>query len=486
MWVDLVEESKLVNENCDDEWFHKSHLFHQCSARQLRAAFGHSAEGSDFFNSNSHGVKSSPKLDSSVSKSRGKCYKVSNWKTDDFGHPVKDLSCRSSRLDAGTFQEYQPKLGCANTNTFSRIASASSEVISTHGDMKSGSTSLSMVASEGDSTSTVTTEFDQQQNPNILATSKQMFSQTSGLLSSLRINLTKSCAMRQALRVEISIDNESKCRKSSSSKSSTGSFDRGCKAKKTVPSLKQNKVRAFHNRESKGRISSSGKSSVGSSNPRYTSKDTVHGFKDKKDGTSDGEFKGFISSSGYSLNLRYEVEKIECVTKHIKDATSNGSNRMKMLQATNRVNFSKVKKAVSVEARNVTHNANARTSSAQEAAKSKVPLQTVQTRNSESLRVNVKHRSSSIAREKEKRGNIKSNRVASSAKENLTRSMVMSKISEYKNKMAVPIVGDRKTKQLKVTQIDGREVIIGSKGKYNGEAVDGKQRATKGHRVYFR
>ncbi|GAU39175.1 hypothetical protein TSUD_372750 [Trifolium subterraneum] len=69
MWTDLIVEAKSGYENMgDDDWFNKSHLFHQLSARELKSKFAHSGE-----------VVASPVLSSSVSKSRGKHYNNKKW-----------------------------------------------------------------------------------------------------------------------------------------------------------------------------------------------------------------------------------------------------------------------------------------------------------------------------------------------------------------------------------------------------------------------
>ncbi|GAB4849556.1 hypothetical protein Ancab_004350 [Ancistrocladus abbreviatus] len=433
MWADLIEESKAVKENHDDKWFHTSHLFHQCSATQLRSAFAHSVEGSDVVNVNLPGI-SSPMLPSSVSKSRGKDYRLSNWGKD-VNHPVKDFGSKSLRWDAGSIQEYQHKESCTKTSgatssksslicdsSLTGIASASSKVTASPGYRKGGLSFMSMTASEGNITSIVTTESDQQQHPCILETSKQAFGQASGLLSALRISLRKSCAIRPALRVEINDDGETKGLKSSSGKSSMGdSSNNGNESKKNMlHAVKQNKDRAF-NREFKGSNSSSGKSSVGSStNLEYKVKNKV-AIKGNKDVISGTELKGRKSSSGKSsmdssLNLGYKVKNMVLAAKQKKDGTSTSSKLVKTGQATNRLNAPKMKKESSIQGRNVVFKSRLAaaaivgTSTNEKATKSKgykyntTPQVSLQTQTSESLRVNAKNQPSAAARANKKSG----------------------------------------------------------------------------------
>ncbi|WJX88117.1 hypothetical protein P8452_70236 [Trifolium repens] len=69
MWADLIVEANSGYENiADDDWFNRSHPFHQLSARELKSKFAHSDE-----------VVASPVLSSSVSKSRGKHYNNKKW-----------------------------------------------------------------------------------------------------------------------------------------------------------------------------------------------------------------------------------------------------------------------------------------------------------------------------------------------------------------------------------------------------------------------
>ncbi|EEF40639.1 conserved hypothetical protein [Ricinus communis] len=107
MWVDLTLEANSNYTDVDDGWFHTSHLFHQCSSLQLKAAFAYSGEGSASSDIIDLKRTSSPELPSSVSRSRGKHYASKKWggKCPDFSlnkkHPVKALSGKSTTESTG-------------------------------------------------------------------------------------------------------------------------------------------------------------------------------------------------------------------------------------------------------------------------------------------------------------------------------------------------------------------------------------------------
>lgn len=260
--------------------------FHQCSSRQLKAAFSCSGEGSCESNFELLGP-SSPKLPSSVSRSRGKDYDSKKWQGENGDvslnkkHLVEVLRDKS-RADVGTVkkiksnagfvkpkstsadsksrEEIKPKLSFINSKgTFSSKNSSVSEGSSTQNGkgnslkpifssrgLESSSSSAVDKENESNALSTVTSESSLRGWQNTIEVSSRAFGQSRMLLSAVRITLRKSCVTRQASRVEtnndtnqsmvgINIDRresrmdinvdrrESRDRKSSSSKSSVGS-----------------------------------------------------------------------------------------------------------------------------------------------------------------------------------------------------------------------------------------------------------------------
>lgn len=214
MWTDLnAEATGTLHEN-DDEWFLTTHQFHQCSSLQLISAFSHSGEVCT--NSVSGRQEPcSPKLPSSVSKSRGKHYKSIVWAQSKCTfatkqHPVKSIS---SKLSAG--------VDCENSRT--ETAGSSTSTMTTgfrHTKTFSGAT----VSRKGEknSISTITSE-STERNEKSHEVAKQVSDQPSKLLSSLRTSLRKSCGTRPAARTDINRVRRSVGTKSSSSKSSVGS-----------------------------------------------------------------------------------------------------------------------------------------------------------------------------------------------------------------------------------------------------------------------
>ncbi|KAG6637415.1 hypothetical protein CIPAW_11G176900 [Carya illinoinensis] len=199
MWVDLTLEVKISNQDTHDEWFHTSHLFHQRSSHQLKSAFsccGESTLTSDF-----ESVSTSPKLPSSVSRSRGKDYRSKKWRAENYEslhkqHPLKVLSGTSSCLDLRFGEELKSK--SINLKGTTRTC-------------------------ESNTRSTVTSQSSQQRELKCIEVSTQPFD-PSGLLSNQRISHRKDCVTRQASRVEINHDKRlSRGYRSSSGKSSVGS-----------------------------------------------------------------------------------------------------------------------------------------------------------------------------------------------------------------------------------------------------------------------
>ncbi|XP_074296360.1 uncharacterized protein LOC141626460 isoform X1 [Silene latifolia] len=251
MWADLTLEPNMAAEDNDDAWFHTSHSFHHLSARQLISAFAHPDEGNDFVKFNLHGV-CSPKLPSSVSKSRGKDYINKPWRNNDTtsvskSHPFNDLGGRSSRLDIAPSHDCKPK---ASPNDQSEVTDPVTSVQCSDSHSTSISCNSKVVAdgkdtyrflnaqsasTSGLSTSKITTvrqRFDTKPS--------EGFGMTGGLLNALKTNLRRSCATRPALRVEMCDDGELKGRKSSSSKSTVGSSSVGydCKVKRSTTPTK--------------------------------------------------------------------------------------------------------------------------------------------------------------------------------------------------------------------------------------------------------
>ncbi|KAL0443484.1 UNVERIFIED_CONTAM: hypothetical protein Slati_2071100 [Sesamum latifolium] len=240
MWADLALECDSAYEDKDDEWFHVSHPFHQCSAKQLISKLSNSVEcgrnlGFDVLGS------SSPKLPPSVSKSRGKDYKSEKHEpvvcsfTLNKQNVSKSMSSRSLSIDAGfgkaitkkafdgkikDHPKYKPDsvgehtLPETTTDAFTKSVSSCTE----------GKTSVKSVAFGGsNSSSTITSDTA---GWNLIEVSSQTFGATSRSLLNLRDSLRKSYVTRQASRVVIKGVNQSN---SSSSKSSVrSSLQPGC------------------------------------------------------------------------------------------------------------------------------------------------------------------------------------------------------------------------------------------------------------------
>ncbi|XP_055807107.1 uncharacterized protein LOC129875898 [Solanum dulcamara] len=242
VWVDLTLECKSTYKDMDDEWFHISHPFHQASSRELKSTFSCSGESSINLE---HGMQgsSSPKLPPSVSRSRGKDFRNRQWTqgdqrlTLDKKHPVKHLS--KGGLEADKIIEHKTNKNHKKLTSFAALDSDSACQALSSRDKKISSNSLavysdkirsisSCITSENgepcykqelcvsDSSSTITSEACGQK-------SFEVSGQTTGLLSSLRVSLRKSCVTRQASRMEVNVCRQSESRKSSSSKSSVGS-----------------------------------------------------------------------------------------------------------------------------------------------------------------------------------------------------------------------------------------------------------------------
>lgn len=190
---------------------------------------------------------SSPKLPPSVSRSRGKDFRSRQWTqgdqrlTLDKKHPVKHLS--KGGLEADKIIEHKTNKNHKKLTSFAALDSDSACQALSSRDKKISSNSLavysdktrsisSSITSENgepcykqelcvsDSSSTITSEACGQKSFEV---SGPVLGQTTGLLSSLRVSLRKSCVTRQASRMEVNVCRQSEGRKSSSSKSSVGS-----------------------------------------------------------------------------------------------------------------------------------------------------------------------------------------------------------------------------------------------------------------------
>ncbi|KAL1822014.1 hypothetical protein ACET3Z_008792 [Daucus carota] len=240
MWIDLKYEAMGTLHENDDGWFLMTHQFHQCSSRQLISAFSHTGEVCA--NSVSGGQEPcSPKLPSSVSKSRGKHYKSRVWAHSNRTsttkqHPVKNISNKLSGVTLKDVKKVEPRLeldlvtkrGLLPTgedceNNISETSGSSTSKL-TMSDHRTETFLGATVSREGEknSISTVTSE-STKQNDKSLEVAKQISGQPSKLLLSLRTSLRKSCATRPATGTDINRVRKSVGTRSSSSKSSVGS-----------------------------------------------------------------------------------------------------------------------------------------------------------------------------------------------------------------------------------------------------------------------
>ncbi|XP_057992584.1 uncharacterized protein LOC110643743 isoform X2 [Hevea brasiliensis] len=237
MWVDLTLEAKSNYQDIDDGWFYTSHEFHHCSSHQLKAQFAHSGESSMSSDIDLKGP-SSPKLPSSVSRSRGKHCASNKSGSLNKQHPVKVLNGNSSWVNSGSGKEIKPKQSFINSNRTSRskisfvlekdltenVRENGLKAVSNHGDFEGSSSSVVDKAGESN-TSTITSESGQKPQQRNLEVSSQAFGYSSGLLSAMRISLRKSCVTRQASRGGFNNNSrrQSRGHNSVSGKSSKGS-----------------------------------------------------------------------------------------------------------------------------------------------------------------------------------------------------------------------------------------------------------------------
>ncbi|CAI9773482.1 unnamed protein product [Fraxinus pennsylvanica] len=255
-WVDLVLECDSKYQDKDDEWFHTSHQFHQYSSRELISVFSHSGErcaNSDF------GLQGpcSPKLPPSVSRSRGthcKSMELGQGKckiTSNKIHLVKNLRSKSSSMNSRSDNAIKGKPSDGklkgHVNSMSNLVGescltetserADREPVTGFCYQETCSKSSAFSRGENNSMSTITSESTEQQSMEVCS---QIFGNSSGLLSSLRVSLRKSCVTRRALRVEVKNQMQSEGQTSSSSKSSVGSSSNPSSDRKNL-TVRQNK-----------------------------------------------------------------------------------------------------------------------------------------------------------------------------------------------------------------------------------------------------
>ncbi|XP_015896800.2 uncharacterized protein LOC107430470 isoform X1 [Ziziphus jujuba] len=412
MWVDLSLEAKSNKPDklfcSDDQWFYTSHQFHQFSSHQLKSAFSHSGEVSMMLDMDIL-EPSSPKLPTSVSKSRGKEYRSKDWKVEnqDFTlnklHPVKVPSQKPTYMNSGSCSEIKQKFQSIRsketTNSKSNVVSDSSHsgfVIqkfsypkSSHGHSTSGLSSVANKANESRTVSTITSESGEEREQKVVDVSSQTFGHTSSFLSVVKINLRKSGITRQASRVEIRDDKK----------------------------------------QSSGHKSSSSKSSVASSsNPNHNAGRSKSSLVRPKESTPDSRNVGRMTHAAKS-KIKYGNEVKSSIMKH-GEATSNNKREGKP---------------------------NVVKSSYQEAAKQKAQHQTFRKRALVSSRVNEQNSTPAASKPKEKSEAV---RLGGNGKENVT-----SQKCNTRSVAARSTVGDQKVIKHSVQLRNGREGPVRLQGK---------------------
>ncbi|WCJ32109.1 hypothetical protein M5689_013552 [Euphorbia peplus] len=200
MWVDLTVQSTAVSQHLDDAWFRTTHLYHQSSSVELKAAFAFSGH-------------ETPKLPSSVSGSRGKHPKSKTPKQFDFPwnkqHPVKVLSANNTAWISGSGQQIKPKVSFINSKPTWKPKRSFAVERDLSGNAKENN--VQTISTHGDSnptqnSSTVTSDNEHKIHPN----NPEAFRHSNGLLSALRSSLRKSRVMRQASRVDVSNKKQSR------------------------------------------------------------------------------------------------------------------------------------------------------------------------------------------------------------------------------------------------------------------------------------
>ncbi|KAJ4726227.1 Cyclic nucleotide-gated channel [Melia azedarach] len=478
MWVDLtLEEAKFNSQEIDDEWFRTSHLFHQCSARQLKAAFSCSGEGGVDLEFELPG-SSSPNLPASVSRSRGKDYRSKKWRGENCDislnkpHPVKVLSGKSTcngtrekikskssfikpksvRLDSDSCEQKKPKFSFINSkgSTHSKrslVCERSStenakgnslKPVSGCRSLESCSSSVVDKASESNTLSMVTSESSLQGQQNIIEVSNQAIGHSSGLLSAVRITLRKSCVTRQASRVE----------PNSNRRQSTMEINNDKR-----PSM----IEINSDRESGDRKSSSSKSSVGSSSVP-----------------------------------RFDVESSTFISTRKKEKTPDSRNVVRMTEASrNKVKVSNVAKVSTVQNNKGTHNSrrddkiNITKSTYKETAKLKVQSHIHSTNSSLPL-VNKQNSCAAATKAKEKVKASGLTGLVGGGKENALGKMSNNRKCSGRENAAGCVVRSQSRKQQNVSQRGVTRVLLaGQKGKISDRS-EGKNSLYVNQRVHLR
>ncbi|PIA34364.1 hypothetical protein AQUCO_03800162v1 [Aquilegia coerulea] len=115
MWVDLIVESKSIDQDINASWFEVVHPFHQLSSHHFLAE-GKVKSDAELLE------LSSPGLPPSVSKSRGNHYKSRNWRADKpavslgKNHPIKSFGAKGAIVVSSSSQEVKPKIKNSSGN----------------------------------------------------------------------------------------------------------------------------------------------------------------------------------------------------------------------------------------------------------------------------------------------------------------------------------------------------------------------------------
>ncbi|QCD87394.1 hypothetical protein DEO72_LG3g1928 [Vigna unguiculata] len=260
MWVDLTVEAVSGSADTDgDDWFNKSHPFHQMSAQELKSKFSQGEEilapGIDL-----QGVNS-PELPSSVSRSRGKDYNNKKWEGINLSTLLDKQTGRRGLQQCSSFGQVKPRLksnvirpkGALSGKfglTFERQAGGKTESKASNlgSDRKTGGSSPR---------STITSENTQKY---MEVSSKACDQKISSSIR--RVSVGKCCVTRKISNIQP----QKKCLGVSSQpcdqKSRSSSV---ISVRRSYVSVKTSKVEIGDNStQSRGRKSSSGKSSVGS------------------------------------------------------------------------------------------------------------------------------------------------------------------------------------------------------------------------------
>uniref|UniRef100_A0A7N0RDR3 Uncharacterized protein n=1 Tax=Kalanchoe fedtschenkoi TaxID=63787 RepID=A0A7N0RDR3_KALFE len=231
MWADLTLDAELSNKEQDDEWFHRSHKFHRLPSRKLKAAFK-DVDGGGKFEIDFEG-SSSPKLPSSVSKSRGKHYVLGTafqlsmiekgCLIENGDGEASQLKRRNEVLHKSALGDLKSRLHPDQENTSGNadFKLSNTSTVPNKNDSSSVNTSEINVATD-DPKNSVTSESSQMPGPQVVDASNRIIGR-SELLSVMKQSLHKSCAIRMAKRGQLIDGRQTNGYKSSSGKSSVGS-----------------------------------------------------------------------------------------------------------------------------------------------------------------------------------------------------------------------------------------------------------------------